>query len=343
MRKSIKIALIVASSLVGFGILCLCLSFALGGVDLMFKPSPKSDFKAMSATFDEVDIIDIDERSNNVRILKSDDNQVKVSYTVCEDYSYYIRQVDNKLYIEFNDNTKWYNRLFYFGFYWDTDLVVEVPENTLEELNVKSTSGSIEAKEVDSLVTTLKSTSGSIKVGGSVGDLTANATSGSVMVCEGTEAELMYVGSTSGKLSVNGTVKGDVIADNTSGGIVLTNLKCENVNAKTTSGRIKGENLELTSVKADSVSGGVDFENVICTEDMTLEATSGSLNLEAVDAKNYDLQSTSGSIKAEILTPKLYNTKSNSGIEKTPDLDPSAEGVLNAKTTSGNIKIKLAD
>lgn len=344
MRKSIKVLLIVASSLVGIGILSLCISFALGGVDLMFKPSYDVEVKAMTATFDEVNIININDVSNNVKIIKSADNHVKVKYSISEDYNYYIKQIDDTLYIEYNELREWYNNIFRFNFnFYGYDLVVEVPEKTLAELNVKCTSGSIDADSINSLVTTLKTSSGSIDVGGNVGVLSATATSGSIDLNSDTVADSVTVKTTSGKLTVSGNVKGDVIVDNTSGGIEVSNLLCTKADLHTTSGRIKSENVKASDVKADSVSGRIAFDDVICTGDMNLAATSGSIELNSVDAANYDINTRSGSIKAEILSPKLYNVKSTSGSEKTPELDADATGVLSAKATSGSIKIELAD
>lgn len=343
MRKSLKAVLIVASSLVGFGIFCMCLAVAFGGTEMFFKKNEKVDVNIMSSTFDEVDIINVKDVSNDVRILKSQDNQVKVTYGVSDKFSYYVKELDGTLYVEYDDFRHWYDYIIPFVRLAEPDLIIEVPEKTLNELNVKCTSGDIEAKSVNSLVTNLKTTSGEIEVGGNVGDLTATATSGDVKLNAGIIAEMAVISTTSGKLELSGNVKGDVIADNTSGGIVLEDLKCASLDAKTTSGKIKGENLTLTSIKADTISGGISMKNAICTGDMTLEATSGSINLESVNADNYDLHTTSGSIKAEILTPKLYNVKSNSGSVRTPEFDETANGTLSAKTTSGSIKIELAD
>lgn len=343
MRKSLKVVLIIASSLVGIGILCMCLAVAFGGTELFVKNYDKIDVKVMSATFDNVDIINVKDAANDVKILQSQNDQVKVTYGVSDEFSYYVKQIDDTLYVEYDDFRHWYDYLFMFGKFNEPDLIIEVPEKTFSELNVKCTSGDIEAKSVNSLVTNLNSTSGDIEVGGDVGDLTATATSGDVKVNAGTNAEMAVISTTSGKLELSGNVKGDVIADNTSGGIVCDDLKCENLDAKTTSGKIKGENLTLKSLRADSISGGINMKNAICTDDMTLEATSGSINLDSVDAANYDLHTTSGSIHADILTAKIYNVKSTSGSVRVPDSAIGSNGTFNAKTTSGSIKVQVED
>lgn len=342
MRNYIKVMLIVASSLVGIGIICVCSAFFIGGVSVFTRPVEKAEIKTLTATFDEVDVINIKDVSNNVRILKSDDQKVKVTYGISEKFSYYVKELDGTLYVEFDDLRNWRDYIFFGGFQ-DVDLVIELPEKTLSELNIKCTSGDIEAKSVDSLVTNIKTASGHIILGGNIGDSTVNTTSGYVEILKDTEAYMMALSTTSGKITISGTVKGDVIADNTSGSIIINDLDCKNLDLKSSSGRISGDNLKLLSLNAKKTSGTTEFSHTVCTEDMAIDAVSGSIKLKSVDAKNYDLHTTSGSIKAEILEPKNYNTKSTSGTVKTPEIDKSAEGVLYAKTTSGSIKIELAD
>ena len=343
MSKAIKITVIIASILVGIGILSMGLAVAFGGMDVFMKNSKDFNVTMVSATFDEVDVLNVNGVSNDIKVIKSENNQVKVTYPVSEKFSYYVKQIDDTLQIEYDDLRHWYDYIVIFGSFRVPDLTIELPEKTFKELNIKSTSGHIEANSVDSLTTNLKTTSGHIEVGGNAGDLTVAATSGGVKVNSDTQAETAYISATSGKIEVSGNIKGDVIADNSSGGIILSDLNCDNVDAKCTSGKITADNLSVTSIKANVSSGRIDFDNVICTGDMDLKTTSGSINLDSVDAENYDLNTTSGSIKAKILSPKLYNVKSNSGSERTPEFGSNAKGVLNAKATSGSIKIELAD
>lgn len=342
MSKGIKVTVIIASILVGIGILSMGLAVAFGGTDMFSKKKADYNVTMVTATFDEVDIVNVNGVADDVKIIKSDSNQVKVTYAVSDKFSYYVKQIDDTLIVEYDDLRHWYDHVVIFGSFSDPDLIIELPEKTYKELNIKSTSGDIEANNVNALVTNFKTTSGDVEIGGNVGDLTANATSGVVKLNSGTKADEVFVSTTSGKLEISGEVKGDVIADNTSGGIILSDLKCVNVDAKATSGKIEADNLVVASIKADVNSGRIVFDNVICTGDMNLETTSGNISLDFVDAANYDLKTTSGGIKAEILTAKLYNVKTNSGTERTPELDTNAKGVLNAKATSGNIKIELA-
>ncbi len=339
MRKSIKVTLFIASGLVGIGLLLMCLSVALGGLDMFFN-SNKVDVKRVTATFENVDTINVKDVSCDVKIIKSQDDKVKVTYGESEKFTYFVEQIDNTLFVELDDYRHWYDYIFAFANY-DFDLVVEVPEKTLNELNVKCTSGDIEALSIKSLVTTLQTTSGDVEVGGNVGVLYASATSGDVKVNSDTKAESIDVNANSGKINLSADVENDVKVKNTSGRVTVNNLNCGNISLDLTSGRIEGKNINATSIKADTISGRISLTDAVCTGDMTIETTSGGIDLERVDAQNYDLQTTSGSIRAEILTPKFYNVKSKNGAY--PANNGTEQGMFNAKTTSGSIDVDVVE
>lgn len=321
MRKSVKVILIVASSLVGIGILCLCMSIALGGFNLIFKPSSSLNYSVMTATFDEVEVLEIDDMSNDVRIVTSENDEVKVTYAMSENFGYYLKQIDNTLIIEYDDFREWYEFIGIFSLR-DYDLIVELPEKALDKLTVKTVSGDIEAKEIMSKETALSSTSGSVKAGGNVGGLSVSSVSGDIWLNANTVAEKVALSTTSGDINLSGVFATDVAIGTTSG----------DINAKA---------LSLSSAEVDTMSGDVEFENVSCDYDMKIETTSGDMELEFVDADNYYLSSTSGEIDAKILTAKVYNVKSISGSIDVPQTVMLDGGYFNAETTSGDIEIEL--
>ncbi len=323
MRKSVKVFIIIASSLVGMGILFLSLSIAMGGTELIFKAKSNGDYNVLSATFDEVEALEISDVSNDVRIVKSENNEVKVTYAMSENFGYYLKQIDGTLYIEYDDFREWYEFIGIFSLR-SQELVVELPEKTLEKLSVKTTSGSIKATEILSEETTLKSTSGNIETGGNVGELTASVVSGNIKITADTVAKDVNISTTSGNISFYGITANDTKLGVTSGDIYLNNAS-------------------LNSVETDTMSGDVEFKDVICSGNMDIKTTSGEIELVLVDADNYDLVSTSGDIEAKILNVKLYNVKSTSGRIDVPDNITLDVGSLNAKTTSGDIEVKIVN
>lgn len=337
MRKSAKVILIIASSLVGIGIVFLGLSMAFGGVNVVFK---SADYKVMSATFDEVEVLNIDDVSNDVRVIKSENNEVKVTYANSENFGYSLKQVDNSLQIEYHDFRQWYE---FFGVFSlrDYELIVELPESTLEELYIKTVSGNIVAKDVLAKETTIKSTSGNIETGGAVGAFSANSTSGSIQLNSNTAAECVSVETVSGELRLSGDFGGDLNAFTTSGSINFSGCFATDAKLSTTSGDINAKALYLSSLEADTMSGDICLDDSTCANDMKLKTTSGDIELERVDAANYDLSSTSGEVDASILTAKIYNVKSTSGSINVPQSNNIDGGVLNAVTTSGDIEVKV--
>lgn len=323
MRKSVKVILIIASSLVGIGVLFLGLSLAFGGMNLIFMPSGISNYTVLTATFDEVDTLEIKDVSNDVRLVKSDNDEVKVTYGMSENFGYYLKQIDGTLIVEYDDFREWYEFIGIFSLR-QQDLIVEVPEKTIEKLSVKTVSGNIRATEILASETVLESTSGNIEAGGNVGKFSASAVSGDIKLNSNTVAESVKVSTTSGELSLSG-------------------VSAEDAKISSTSGDVELKNANLTSVDVNTMSGEIDFNNVVCSGDMDIDTTSGDIDLEKVDAENYTVNSTSGEIDAKILSDKIYNVSSVSGSIDVPKIQTVANGYFNAETTSGDIEIELVN
>ena len=92
MRKSIRVILFAALGLVVTGMLFTGLAVATGGTEMLFNFKENSVADYVSATFDEVDFVDIDNVSVNVEIVKSATDQVKVTYAQSEDFEYKVIQ-----------------------------------------------------------------------------------------------------------------------------------------------------------------------------------------------------------------------------------------------------------
>ena len=323
MRKSVKVFVIIASSLVGIGILFLCLSFLMGGANLLFKPNGFAvDYKLNTATFDEVDSIEVIDISNDVKIVKGESGAVKVTYAESEKFGYSLKQHGGKLTVEYKDYRQWFE---FFGIFigYDYNLVVEVPEEKLDSLDVSNVSGDVLVDDIRANEVNLKTTSGDITTSGNMGDL--------------------HTSSTSGAVSVSGTFDGDVKASCTSGEIKLNNITAKDVNLSVTSGDIKINNANLSSVETDTMSGDIELEKLICTGDIDADTTSGDVEFDSVNAENYTVNTTSGKVDAEILEPKIYNVSTVSGNTNVPKNISSSEGYFNAETVSGNIKVEVVN
>lgn len=342
MRKSVKVILIIASSLVGIGILFLGLSIAFGGMNLIFKPSGSGSYTVLTATFDEVDVLEISDVSNDVRIVKSDSDEVKVTYGMSENFGYYLKQIDDTLIIEYDDFREWYEFIGIFSLR-NQDLVVELPEKALEKLTVKTVSGNIKATEILADETVLQSTSGNITAGGNAGELSASTVSGDIQLNTDTVAENVKISATSGELRLSGDFGGDLEVSTMSGDINLRDILAKAANISTTSGDIEAKALYLASAEVDSMSGDIEFNDVTCSDDMTVDTTSGDMELEFVDADNYFISSTSGEVDAKILTAKVYNVKSTSGSIEVPQTVMLDGGIFSAETTSGDIEVKVVN
>ncbi len=339
MRKSCKVLLIVAGVFIGIGAIFCAMGFAFGGGN--FMSDINRSYNQMSATFDEVEVIDVFAGSSNVVIKESATKDTKITYSVSEDFSFDVNKTGKKLSVEFKDYRKWFEFIRFIGA-GKCEVIIEVPDNTLDSLEVKTSSGSIEAKTLNSLVTKLTATSGSIEAGGTVGEMTISCSSGSIKVVEGTRGESLDAKGTSGSLWISGDFKKELKAKITSGRITLKDVSAEKTTLENTSGSINAENVKAATVDTASSSGSISFYDVISSGDMYVRSTSGSVKLDRVDAQNYELKSVSGSIRATILTPKIYDLRTTSGSTSAPFSDSDSKGLLTARATSGSIRIELA-
>lgn len=340
MKKSVKIMLIVALAFVGTGILCLCMAFAFGGYNPVNNAVEDSDYKRVTATFDEVDALKIVGLSDNVRLVASESNEVKVTYSENKSFGYSVSLEGKRLIIEYKDLRSWYEFFGFFSLKFN-DLIVELPEKVLNELQVNTASGSIEAMNIMSKKTDVSTVSGEIQIGGDTGELKVSSTGGDILLSSLRFEKLAEVWSTGGDIYVNNMWGEELKASSVSGELELESLHLQDVRFKTTSGDIEGDSLELSSLDVESVSGEIQLSRAVCTRDMTVKTTSGDIELTEADADEYELSSTSGSINARILTPKFYNASSTSGKISVPAMDKNCEGAMNLKTTSGDITVTL--
>jgi len=112
----------------------------------------------------------------------------------------------------------------------------------------------------------------------------------------------------------------------------------------------------LQDLTIESKSGNITAEDIVTTDSITLEATSGNIKLEKANTRSFtgetnsgnvtveklttqeaELEATSGNVKLTDFTAQELQIESNSG-NITVDGDTAS---IDAKTTSGNIKLEL--
>lgn len=318
MKKFIKVSLIIASALLFLG-LCLCaLGYALGGVDAFFVNN--EDYKSVTATFDEVYSVEVDSVSADVRLISATSDEVKVTYPDTKMFGYRAESDNGKLEIRYEEKRHWYE---YIGISFsdeDVVIVIELPQEVYEAININTTSGDISVSEgLVAKTCAFNTTSGELRAELNANELVVNTTSGDVVLSTDVK-HFATVNTTSGDVTAGGTFS-DIKLSSTSGDTHLSNISAKNVTVSSTSGE-------------------VEFSDMIVSGDVSVNTLSGDVSFAHVNAENYSVETTSGDVRGTITEPKIFDVNTTSGEFVTPHVD-NAKGFFRADTTSGDVIIEI--
>lgn len=281
MKKSIKILIIVAVSLLVAGAIVMTIGFATTG----FSFNNLSGYEETTHTVEQpFECIKISEIDMDVRIVLSNDEAVKIKTYDREKLKLNVSVEDGALKLTRIDEKKWYEFIgVNFGISNHVITTLYLPAGEYKELTVKTLSGDV------SLTKDLSFTSVSV-------DTLSGDVSGSV--------------NSKGKIGIE-TVSGDVD---------LFDLNESTLTVNTTSGDIEVKNSSLASVAVKSTSGELSFEGVIAST-FDFYTVSGDVDLERSDANNVKIETTSGDVDCIFLTGKIYDYHTTSGRVNVPQSD----------------------
>lgn len=174
-----------------------------------------------------------------------------------------------------------------------TSGTIEVGEVEATDISLRSTSGSIHAEKLTAESVAVMTTSGEVKLGAvsAAETVRLQSTSGSVRSEEIRSGDSVAIGTNSGTIRVESLWSGNLGAESTSGSITVGILECTDARVESTSGSVKltlGQNLGATltvSSTSGSFSGsGYRFENGCYIYgdgacDITVRTTSGSVTV----------------------------------------------------------------
>lgn len=179
----------------------------------------------------------------------------------------------------------------------------------LENIFLKTISGSVDANDITAKNVTIKSTSGSQSISNIKADeIELNETSGSIKVAN---------------------ISGDTVSvKNNSGSVTIDGIRCKDISIKSISGSTKLYNADTNSA--------------------TINGTSGSIYIQGSPKGKTFINSVSGSIKVYSNLPKSeygYKLSSTSGSTKVDDsafkgsVGEEKANFIDASNTSGSVKL----
>ena len=272
--------------------------------------------------------IDVDLICSKLKIEKAADGVNKVVYGDKDKLYNEVAVKDNKLTIKQVDDRPWYKRwLFNFNWYYNDELTVTIylAGDTYNSLVASNQVNSIEvAKDFSFKTVDLKTNTGSVSVYASATESVKAVTNTGSVHAKGLTTASLKCSADTGSVNVESvTVNGDADLHSATG--------TTNVNEST-----------FNNLKVENSTGTINVNNSTASGEMNLKTSTGSIRLSRVDAASMKLKTSTGSITGSVLTAKNFKGKSSTGSVDLPDSDSSA-GVFDAETSTGSIRITIAD
>ncbi len=240
----------------------------------------------------------IDAGIGDVKIQKTNESVVKVechyySHKTAMAYPFYTKQQEDVFYIGIHKVEDTKSGFFQFQLAPAVKIEVFLPE-TIQEVEVTTSSGDVEGKEVIFGDLKLRSSSGDIKLKQVTGDSYFIETmSGDVTVRDSTanKAEIIVK---SGDCEFFNMKADTISVSSKSGNLEIDGLQAETVILSTMSGDQEMNHLQVQELKATTASGDIEVENSV-GKSIIQSSASGDIDVNA-DFKEYNLQSKSGDI-----------------------------------------------
>lgn len=270
-------------------------SFIIGGGFLAVELNQKKEMNIK--TIEEIkeiggdfDTIDVDFYSDNIKIISTNNNLVKVTLTGTIESSndktelnLEVEQESNNLNIR--KNIKNFDEklvLFDFNNLYneDVNILIEIPKEKLYDLKLDSSSSDRIIRGVD------------------FNKIIVSGYSGSTLI-ESSNFDSLECYSSSGEISLKSVKVEEILCETYSGDLDFEDIKSDNTDVSLTSGELKIKNSKIRELNSISYSGDVDLSdnNIKRTK---IETTSGEVKIETNQSGDLSISTYSGDIDLEI-------------------------------------------
>ncbi|NMS89196.1 DUF4097 domain-containing protein [Clostridioides difficile] len=305
-------------------------SFNLSFNNLHSKYNYDKYIVAKSESFsDNINDINVDWISGEVRIKKSDSNKIKLIQKTPSNFSKKklakIKVDGNSLSIDDNSAKK-----FFIGINLPKPTILELylPNKLYDKINLSTTSADIYSTYIKGNIMEASTVSGVIELSGNINKLNLDTTSGDIDVTKLDSKDATFT-STSGGIQLSGKID-SLNLDTTSGDINLKDINNKSLICSTVSGRMDVSGT-LSDVKTESTSGDAKIISNKMLSSLNCETTSANIDLSIPDNPGFSLSfdKISGSLNSDF------------ELNRHDDLYTYKNGATNfyISATSGNLTI----
>ena len=319
MKTRTFVAIIVAASLILAG--CLIFAVVMTMLNWNFKGLLTTKYVTNEYTVNEkFENIKIVANTEDVILLPSDDESVKVIFYEEEKIKHTANVTDNTIIIDRTNEKRWSD---YIGINSDCQkTTVYLPSGLWGALDVKLITGDI------SLSPALSFTD--INIEASTTDVECNSSAtNNVKIKLGT-----------GDITISGISASSLDLVVTTGKISLTDATVDgNISIKVSTGKSSLDGVACKNLISEGGTGDLKLQSVVATGSFSIKRSTGDVELKSCDAAEIFIKTDTGDVCGSLLTEKVFITKTDTGKVVVPSSING--GRCEITTDTGDIKITV--
>lgn len=285
MNNNKKILLIIGAVFTCVGIISLTLILIFVNGDFSkLSTSRTFEEKHYQISAEKIKNINISDSNNAIKLVKSKDNNIYVTYSENKKERYEIYQTDDGiLSFNFHSDLKWYEHICVFNFS-ARNMQIAIPDQQLEDITLTTSNGSISVEDI------------SLK-----GDISLITSNGDVTI-KNIETPRCI------------TVKTD------NAPIFATSLNTENLSLKTSNGSISTKDVtSQKDIEAKTSNSTINLNTISAGSEITLESSNGNISGSINDSKStFSITSSTSNghnnlPKSQVGTSKILDVDTSNG------------------------------
>lgn len=319
MRKTAKIWLVIAASLVFVGLIMFAAVMS----------EYKWDFSKLSTGKYETNTYEISEEFSNLSMntdtadiifALSDDGKCRVECYEEEKAKHSVAVQENTLVIKMIDEKSWYD---YIGInFGSPKITVYLPKAEYTSLFINGSTGDIEIPKNFKFE--------GVDISLSTGDVNFFASA----------SKLIIIKTSTGNICVENTSAGTLDLSASTGRITVSNVICggdANINVST--GRTNLNNIECKNLTSSGDTGNISLNNVIAAEKFSIKRNTGDVRFDGSDAAEILVETDTGDVTGTFLSEKTFFVETDTGSVDVPE--SITGGRCEITTDTGDIELDI--
>lgn len=321
MRKSVKIWMIVAASLILAGGILFVVVMSMLNWDFTKISTVQYETNTHTLT-EDFSGISIRTKTADVILVASEDESCTVECREQEKVRHTVSVKDGELVIEVVDTRKWYEHI-QIDFGGSSKLTVSLPAGAYGAISVKSDTGRVELPKDFAF--------DNIDVAVSTGNVKSTASATGVV----------KIKTSTGHIDIENVSVGSLDLTVSTGEVHALNVCCAGeVSLKVSTGRAYLTDVTCENVITEGDTGDLFLKNVIASDNFSIERDTGCVSFEDCDASEICVKTDTGDVTGSLLTDKVFLVHTDTGKKDVPD--SVTGGRCEITTDTGDIRITIA-